>query len=214
MLILFLFLQRGLKHLFPPASVKIQLSEDSVKAFRRYRLRHTILLVLATLLLTVLFTLIFRYGLSYLHSRGDWLIHYAVNTVSLVLPSLLMGVLGAYRLVPWIMERWQKDGLAFFMEDLLSVWEGWNRQRLLGWHQLLVGLVALGLYLSQALVFFKADQERICYSTTGKAAQEVSREQVQELTSSKPPLLILKNGDTIDMGHYHYRRRELIMALP
>jgi len=214
MLILFLFLQRGLKHLFPPASVKIQLSEESVKAFRRYRLRHTVLFILSTLLFAVLLTGLFRYGLSYFHGRGEWIIHYAVNTVSLVLPSLLLGALLAYRLVPWIMETWQKDGLAFFMEDLLSVWEGWNRQRLLGWHQLLVAILALGLYITQAFVFFKVDQEHIRYSKQGQAAREVSREQVKKITSSKPPLLILRNGDTLDMGQYQYRRRELIMALP
>jgi hypothetical protein len=209
LLILFILLRQALLHLFPPAQVNVQLSAASRRAFKRYRLRYALLYTALGLIFTVLLVLFFRFLFNQIHQDSAWELQYAINTISLIMPGLLLGFLLAHLAARPILARFQKDGLAFFMEELQELWVGWARERLLLWHMLLVLVLAGGMLVLQLSVGFAVNEERLLYETPLGERQERSPQDIEKMVGEDPPQLIFTDGDTLSMGYFNYDRAEL-----
>ncbi len=209
LLALFILLRQALRHLFPPARVSVQLSSASRQAFKRYRLRYALLYSTLGIVFTFLLVLFYRFLFNQIHQDSAWELQYAINTISLLMPGLLLGFLLAHLAARPLLARFQKDGLAFFMEELQERWVGWARGRLLRWHMLLVLLLAGSMLVLQLSVGFAANEERLLYETPLGERRERSPREIEKMVDEAPPQLIFTDGDTLSMGVFNYDRAEL-----
>jgi len=163
LLIFFALFRAGVKRFLPKKQEIETLSEESLKALQRFRLRYFALLFGFTVLGTFLFKFLFQWirNVWVKNIATEYFAVFPLQDFGLWYPSLLLSFLLATLIAFRLNRSLQKDGLSFFLEEVQEEAQGYRSFGPKRWIQYGLGLVLFLLLLYPQFhdsVRFKGEQ--------------------------------------------------------
>lgn len=178
-----------------------KISQESLRALKRYKNRFTFIFGVLSVLFTVGFWFLFKQLIQYFH-RGNEGITLTIESFALVLPALLLALLVANSFGKWINDKLQRDGLGFFFEGYEEELKGFDRTRLKKWQIGLTVILVSAILIGGYNYYIIATVDGVKLSTgVFEPEKEFKKGQVNILAKGEKVFLLL-DSDTLNLNAF------------
>ncbi len=210
--LLFIIFRAVVVKTFGVKVIGTRISEESLRALKRYKHRFTFIFMVLSILLTISFWFLFKQLLQYLRSGTEGII-LTIENFALMLPALLLALLVANTLGRWINAKLQRDGLGFFFEGYEEELEGFDRNRIKKWQIGLTLVLVSAILVGEYNYYVLATADEIKYKTgVFEQEQHLSYDEVQTLITEEEIFLIL-HADTLNMNAFSGNKIDFLARL-
>jgi len=209
--IVFVLFRSGLKLRFPATKTGVQLSEESLKAVKKFSWRYALIFIVLGVIFSWCLTWLIYFLLQVILGRGaDVLV--LVEITAIVYPALVLGFLLSSLLAPIINSSLQKDGLAFFLEEYEEELQGFSQKKIKGW-QIIVSLVlATALLVPQSGIYIKLRGNELSWDKPQQSSSKTMK--VSSITKvdvkDRDYTIYFNNGDSLSTVGFSEEKHELI----
>ena len=201
----------------PKKQVVETLSEESLKALYKFRLRYFLLLIG----FTIIGTLVLQLALGALQSfwfgymAKDYAFVFPLKNFALWYPSLLLAFLISSLVAFRLNRTLQKDGLSFFLEELQEEAQGYRSFGPKRWIQYGLGVVLFVLLLlPQFRASVRAADQSIEHYSGWSELEQFTLDSFNHLAEEQGhPVLYFEDSLKIDLDDYNYSKVDLMKFL-
>ncbi len=215
LLVLFYLFRAGVKRVFPASKSGMVMSEDSLRAEKRYRWRFSIIFTVLGLLLSLILVFVIHFLFNFFHGlKAEQVV--LIERTALIYPSLILGFSISSFMAPALNMYLQKDGLGFFLQDYGEEVEGFSYRKAKAWQVIVALALVVLLLIPQSNIYIKLIQNELSWRLPLEEQRTVKLSEIEQVKAFDEDdfTIYFSNGDSLStVGFSNKNKEELIKKI-